>query len=288
MEEIFFALLSATISGLSVVFVRKKSDESSALTISMILCLIGNIIIWPFAIMFTDFGTVNPESIVMFAVAGLLNPGIARLLYYKGMQIVGVSVNASISAIYPIYTAILAVLLLAEAFSLANWLGLGSILVGVILIQRPSVNNVGHKKISLKPLSFSILVSFVVAVSQIVRKTALNVYNGPLLGVAIGYAMSVPLYCFLLASSETLRRSLFLKRDFRFFWKAGVGFSLAWLLSFYAISYGRVSVVSSLLQVEPLFIVFFAYLFLRELEHVSYKLFLSVALVVFGAAFVAL
>ncbi len=288
MEETFFALLAAAVSGLSVVFVRKKSDESSVLTISMILCLIGNIIIWPLAIVFTDLRTANPESIAIFAVAGLLNPGIARLLYYRGMQIVGVSVNASISGTYPMYTSMLAVLLLAEAFSLANWLGVVLILVGVIFIQSPSMNATGQKKLSLKSLSFSILTSLVVAISHIMRKTGLNICNEPLLGVAIGYTISLPLYSLLLISSETWRRSLFLKRDFRFFWKAGVGFSLAWLLSFYALSCGRVSVVATLFQVEPLFVVFFAYLYLRELEHISYKLILSIGLIVFGAALVVL
>lgn len=72
------------------------------------------------------------------------------------------------------------------------------------------------------------------------------------------------------------------------FWKAGAGMSLGWILSFYALSYENVSIVTPLLQTEPLFILFFVYLYLKKLEHISFKLVISTLLIVIGAMLVGI
>jgi uncharacterized membrane protein len=77
-----------------------------------------------------------------------------------------------------------------------------------------------------------------------------------------------------------------LKQDFRFFWKAGIGQALSWILSFYALSYEQVSIITPLLSIEPLFVALFAYVYLRELEHVSRKLVVSIILTVLGVVLV--
>jgi drug/metabolite transporter (DMT)-like permease len=86
--------------------------------------------------------------------------------------------------------------------------------------------------------------------------------------------------------SASTRKELSLKRDFRFFWKAGIGQALSWILSFYALSYEEVSIITPLLAIEPLFVVFFAYFYLRELERVSPKLVASIILTVVGVILV--
>jgi uncharacterized membrane protein len=58
------------------------------------------------------------------------------------------------------------------------------------------------------------------------------------------------------------------------------------MLAFYALSFEDVSVVTPLLSTEPLFVVFFAYLYLRRLECVSTKLALSIVLTVLGVVLV--
>jgi drug/metabolite transporter (DMT)-like permease len=86
--------------------------------------------------------------------------------------------------------------------------------------------------------------------------------------------------------STSTRKELSLKNDLRFFWKAGVGQALAWILIFYALSYEQVSIVTPLLAIEPLFVAFFAYFYLRKLEHISPKLAVSMILTVFGVILV--
>jgi uncharacterized membrane protein len=67
---------------------------------------------------------------------------------------------------------------------------------------------------------------------------------------------------------------------------AGVGQALSWIFSFYALSLEKVSVITPLLSIEPLFVVLFAYIYLRELERVPIKLVASILLTVFGVILV--
>jgi uncharacterized membrane protein len=144
----------------------------------------------------------------------------------------------------------------------------------------------GEDKSARKNLIFPVLGGLTLGVSSIIRKYALDVYDAPVLGVAIAYTSSLLPYFLMLMLSKSTRKELSLKRDFRFFWKAGVGQALSWILSFYALSYEEVSIITPLLSIEPLFVAFFAYLYLRELERVSPKLVASIILTVLGVVLV--
>ena len=289
MFGIALALLSALSLGLSQILVRKNIEKSNFVYISLTVTIMGNIILWPLTLMFTDLNTLNPEGILLFIVAGLLAPGIARLFYFKGMQTAGISANASIFATYPIFTSIMAVSLLGEALSIENWIGLVCVIAGVIFIGR-NINNNDTQTIhtSKKGLIVPFIGSLAIAFSQIVRKESLNIYNQPLLGVAMGYTAALIVYILVIAFSKTSRTRKFSRQDLQLFWKPGVGIAAGWLLSFLALSQEMVSIVVPILQTELLFILFFAYIFLRNLEKISFKLIANALLIVIGVIFISI
>ena len=136
MFGIVLALFSALCFGISQILVRKNLDKSNFVYISLTVTLMGNVILWPLALAFTNFNKLNPEGLILFFVAGLLAPGIARLFYFKGMKNVGISKNASIFATYPLYTSVIAVFLLGETLTTENWVGIACIIIGVIFVGR--------------------------------------------------------------------------------------------------------------------------------------------------------
>jgi len=289
MIGIALALLSALSFGLSLILVRRNLDKSNFVYISLTVTIMGNIILWPLALTFTNLSTVNPEGLLLFVFAGLLAPGIARLFYFKGMETAGISANASIFATYPLYTSIVAVSFLGEVLTAENWIGLACIIAGVIFVGR-SINNseTQPKSTSKKVFIIPILGSLAIAFSQIVRKEGLNVYNQPLLGVASGYTTALIVYLLVIAFSKNTRASRFSRRDLQMFWKPGVGIAAGWLLSFLALSQEMVSVVASILQTELLFILLFAYIFLRKFEKFSLKLAASAFLIVAGVILISI
>jgi DME family drug/metabolite transporter len=280
------ALFSAAASGISVILVRKHSTESNALNVSLIISWVGMAILWPLAIFLTDFATINLAGILVFAVSGVLTPGIVRLLYYSGLKKLGAPVNSSVFSVYPLYSVLLAVLLLSEMLSLENWVGVLLVILGGALVEISSREINSGVKYNRRNLIFPILGGLTLGVSSIIRKYALDIYNAPVLGVAVAYTFSFLPYAVMLMGSRSTRKDLSLKRDFRFFWIAGIGQAISWILSFYALSYERVSIITPLLSVEPLFVALFAYIYLRDLEQVSRKLVVSIILTFLGVVLV--
>ena len=280
------ALLSAAASGLAIVIVGKHSKKTSAFNVSLIVSCVGMAILWPLALLLTDFGTANFEGLVLFAVAGVLTPGLVRLLYYGGLKKLGASVNSPLFSIYPLYSCLLAVFLLNEVLSLENWGGICCIILGGFFVEISS-NEINGTRLSVrKSLLFPIIGGATFAVAAILRKSALNIYNAPALGIAVGYTCALLTYALIIAFSASTRKELSLKQDFRLYWKAGVGQALSWILTFYALSYEQVSVVTPILAIEPVVVAFFAYLYLKEVERVSFKLVASTILIVTGVVLV--
>jgi uncharacterized membrane protein len=288
MFGIALALLSALSFGLSQILVRKNLEQSNYIYISLTVTIMGNLILWPLALAFTDLNAVNPEGLLLFVISGLLAPGIARLFFFKGMETAGISANASIFATYPLYTSIVAVWLLGETLSTENWVGLVCVILGVIFVGRTINNGSTQTKHATKNgLIVPVLGSLAIAFSQIVRKEGLNIYNQPLLGVAIGYFTTLIVYLVVIALSKD-NRTRFSRKDIQLFWKPGVGIALGWLLSFLALSQEMVSIVAPILQTELLFILLFAYIFLKNLEKVSFKLVVSALLIVTGVILISI
>ena len=287
MIGIVLALFSAAVSGLAVVLVGRHSRESNAFNVSLLISFIGLVIIWPLAAVLTDFAEANLEGILLFAVGGILTPGLVRLFYYSGLKNLGPSVNSSIFSVYPLYSSLLAVFFLSEFLTLENWIGVGAVAVGVIFVEMSSrEKNGGNNHTVLKNWFFPILGGLTLGASAILRKTALNLFNAPVLGIAVAYSFSFIPYVVIFAFHKPTRSSLSLRRDLRLFWLAGVGQAIAWLLSFYALSLEAVSVVTPLLSIEPLFVAVFAFLYLREQEHLSLKLVASILVTVLGVVLV--
>ncbi|PVX23704.1 MAG: hypothetical protein CW691_09890 [Candidatus Bathyarchaeum sp.] len=289
MLGIVLALLSAFSFGLSQIMVRKNLEKSNYLHISLTVTIMGNIILWPLAIAFTDLATINTEALILFIIAGTLAPAIARLFYFKGMQTAGISTNATIFATYPLYTTIIAVLFLGETLSPENWAGMLCILFGVIFVGK-NLNNSNTKtaNTSKKGLILPIIGSLSIAASQIVRKEALNLYSQPLLGVAVGYTTSLVVYLAILFFSKDKTRPKYTQNTLKTFWKPGVGIAMGWLLSFLALNQTMVSIVAPLLQTELLFILLLGYVFLRKIEKFSLKLVASALLIVVGVILISI
>ena len=263
MLGITLAILSAAASGFSVVIVGRHSKKSNPFNVSVLISAVGLVILWPLAFVLTDFGTANMEGIVLFALGGLLTPGLVRLFYYNGLTKLGTSVNSSIFSVYPLYTALLAVLFLSEILTPQNWIGVVSIVLGVIFVEFTSREANNGEKSVRKSLVFPVLGGLTLGASAIIRKSALNLFDAPVLGVAIAYTFSFLLYAVMFAFSKPTRKEMSLRKDFRLFWVAGVGQALSWIFSFYALSVEKVSVITPLLSIEPLFVVLLAYLYLR-------------------------
>ncbi len=286
MIGIALALVSAVTSALAIVLVRRHSTQSTPFNISLIISLVGMVALWPLALLLTDFSAANITSLLIFALSGILTPGIVRLLYYQGMNKLGTPVNSSLFATYPLYTSLLAHVFLMEVFTPLNWGGILLIFLAALSVEWSAheLNGKGMRK--QRDVLFPLFAGLTLGIGSLLRKFALDLFNAPFLGVAVAYTFSVIPFAFLYIAYRPTRQRMALKRDLRLFWAAGIIQAITWVFGFYALSFNQVSLIIPLISTEPLFVALFAYLYLRKIEHLSVKLVASIVLTVLGVALV--
>lgn len=186
----------------------------------------------------------------------------------------------------PLYTVLLAHLFLSEILMPGNWVGIILVFLSGILVERSAREvHIDGKHLG-RNLVFPLLGGLALGAGSILRKFALDLFNAPVLGVAVAYTFSLVPYLVMFLLSKPTRKEISLKRDLRLFWAAGIDQAVTWMLSFYALSYDTVSVVTPLLSIEPVFVALFAYLYLRKTDKVSIKLGVSIILTVIGVLLV--
>ena len=173
----------------------KRISESNTLYASLSITLIGGLLIWPLALISIDFSRVDLMGVLVFAVAGILAPGLGRLFYFAGIERLGASITASVWATFPLYTTLSAVFFLDETLSMVNWMGIVLIVGGVFILERNSKNQKAESlSFSKRQLIIPIIGTLFMASASVLRKYGLNFYNEPILGTAIGYGSSLIIY----------------------------------------------------------------------------------------------
>ena len=288
MIGVLLALLAAITSAFSVILVRRNSANSNSFNMSLIITSIGLIVLWPMAISFMGQETISLEGTLLFAVSGFLSPGIVRLFYYKGLRKLGASTNSAVFSIYPLYSALLAIVILSETLTGQNWIGIILIVCGVIALQYCSPANGCKELDGLRNWIFPITGGITIAIGSIISKYALNLSNSPIFGVTVAYTFSLLPYGIILLASKQTRIELNLKKDLRLFCIAGIGQAISWTFTYAAFHFDQVAIANPIISTEPIFVVMLGYFLLRNIEHVSKKVAASIIVTVLGVVFIVL
>jgi len=269
MIELIFAILASFFLASGIVEARRGLEDSDYEPCILILTLVGFIIFAPIAAFTTDFSSVSFGGVAMFLLAGVLNPGLSRLFFYKSVEKVGAVLTSSITPSSPIISAMLAVIILQETPWTGLWLGIACIVLGSVLIEIGSHEN-SFSVVSSSWIVLPILASFVTGLNDVVRKQALMTLSQPLLGTTLAYVATLSLYTIAFSLKGKLTE-LINVNNFRLFWRSGVLLALGQLLSFYALNLGKVLEVSPLIYTQPLFVFILTIATLKKVERISWK-----------------
>ena len=133
---VFWALLSASSAALTAIF-GKIGVEGIG---SDFATLIRTIVILPLlAFMVALSGTWQPVGsisgkTILFLVLSGIATGISWLCYYRALQLGPVSGVASVDKMSVLLVALIAFLFLGEKLMLRNWIGIGLIVIGTVLV----------------------------------------------------------------------------------------------------------------------------------------------------------
>ncbi|HWH78391.1 MAG TPA: DMT family transporter, partial [Candidatus Binatus sp.] len=224
---------------------------------------------------------VASASILIFVVVGLFQPGLTRLLTYKGIDTLGVAITDPIRASTPLFSAIMAIIFLGEQMTLPIVLATLMIIAGIILLswRSGSMKLVGSALFLWYPIAASALAG----ASQVVRKFGLAAVPHPFLAAAVtatsSFVVSIVTMWYVEKTQETWKMN---RHCFWWFLAAGITISLGMTCIYYALDLGKVSVVIPISSTGPLFSLILTALFLRDVERVTLRIVMSALMIVGG------
>ena len=282
----FYALANAFLFALHNLFTKKALRYSNPATGVISSLLINIVFLWAMALLLVPMANVTAASILIFVGVGFFQPGLTRLLTYKGIDTLGVAITDPIRASTPLFSALMAIIFLGEDLTLPILAATLMIIAGIILLswRRDSMQLAG----SAIYLWYPIAASALAGASQVVRKFGLAAVPHPLLAAAVTASSSLVVSVLTLWYVEKTQESWKMNRQcFWWFLAAGVTVSLAMTCIYYALDLGKVSVVIPISSTGPLFSLILTAIFLRGVERVTLRIVVSAALIVGGVILIS-
>jgi drug/metabolite transporter (DMT)-like permease len=242
------ALGGALLSAASTIFIRKGLRESDPFSGFWINLVVGTISLW-IAVAFTGgVGHVSVRGALFFVCAGLIGTIGGRLLRFVSIERVGASIAAALINLNPFVSSGLAILRLGVRPRLLVLPVLSATCFGVVAVLR---------KLGLSD-------------TTAVVGSAINVTTA-----------FVAFTAFLFATG---RREIMVTRGWSLahFVAAGLTENVGVFMNVVALSMGTVSVVTPLYGTAPIFVLFLAPLFLRDVERVRARVVVGTLLIVLG------
>lgn len=281
-----YALTNAFLFALHNILIKKALGNSNPATGVISSLSINVVFLWSVAILFVPLGSLTSASILIFVAVGFFQPGLTRLLTYKGIDTLGVALTDPIRASTPLFSAIMAIIFLGEQITLPIVIATIMIIGGITLLswQSGSMKLVG----SALYLWYPIAASALAGASQVVRKFGLAAVPHPFLAAAVTASSSLVISLLTMRYVERSQVSWRMNRQcFWWYLAAGIVISFAMTCIYYALDLGKVSVVIPIASTGPLFSLILTALFLRDVERVTLRIVISAAMIVSGVAMIS-
>ena len=277
----FYALANAFLFALHNILSKKALRYSNPATAVISGLLINIIFLWGLSVLFVPLSSLTSASILIFAVVGLFQPGLTRLLTYKGIDTLGVAVTDPIRATTPLFSAMMAIIFLGEKLTLPIVFATLMIIAGITLLSwRNGSMNLGGSAVFLW---YPIAASALAGATQVVRKFGLAAVPHPFLAAAVtatsSFIVSIVTLWYVEKSQETWKMN---RQCFWWFLAAGITISFGMVCIYYALDLGKVSVVIPIASTGPFFSLILTAPFLRDVERVTVRIVLSAAMIVGG------
>lgn len=281
-----FALSNAFFFALHNMLTKKGLKYSNPPTAVLVSLAVNVVVLWTLSILFIPLRSLYNPAIFIFVLVGFFQPALTRLLTYKSIEVLGVSITDPLRATTPMFGAFLAILLLGERMTLPIGVATVLIVLGIVSLSHRGreAKRVQWRYIFL-PLFASVLGGF----SQILRKYGMGAIPHPVLAAAVTATTSLAVSSVTLWITSRRKKILVLNKGcLPFYLGAGAAVSLGMASIYYALDLGQVVVVVPIASIGPLFTLTLSALFLRDVERVTFKIVLGAVLIVSGVVLITL
>jgi drug/metabolite transporter (DMT)-like permease len=272
----------------------RVTERTSPFTAAFINIIVATTLFWLLFAIWGDVPSWTVAELVPFVAAGILNPAVFQLLYFRGINTVGASVSAALVAGNPAVAALVAVPLLQERVGITTVGGIVCIVAGRAMLQW--IQNSGHGdakrdavlarivETSPRDLLVPALAMAFLGTSFVLVSLGLASFPHPIAGTAVAQSAALVVFVAILVISPTLRGRLQVndRRALLSFVVAGLAFGGGWVANFFALEIGNAVAIIALVDTFPLFVLVGQYGRARQLPR-SYRVVVAIAAIVFGA-----
>jgi drug/metabolite transporter (DMT)-like permease len=213
-----------------------------------------------------------------FVAVGLFVPGVTRVLTFRGIRTMGSAITSTIVNTTPMFSTMLAMLLLGERPGPLVLGGVGLIVAGLAIISWEGAGRWWKRTELFFPFLAALLFSF----KDVTVRWGLGGSGSPVLAAAIAAATSTVEIFLINRYVHAERFTLPPKRVIHWFVSSGLFTGGSFLFMFLALSMERVSIIAPLINSYAVFVLVLAPLIARQIERVTIRKAAGAVLVVAG------
>lgn len=292
MLGILFAFLSACCFAINFILVQlgmRKVKKDDGVLISLVINVVTLGLIY--LIMLLSRGNmiaITVKGIIAFILAGLCTAFLGRTFVYMAIRRIGSSRAAALKNSSPLFTIIIAVLFINEYITLWNGIGILFVLTGLGLTGyeqwKNQESNDSKQNMKWLGLTFALIAALCFGTGFAIRKIGLAEISDPFFGSLIGSIVALTAYVCLLIYKGNLVQSVQAQVKYmnKFYLLAGLATSFGSLFFFCSAYFTQVSYTVTIVAIEPVLTLLFAYLFLKKQEEIKGMVMLSTAFIFLG------
>lgn len=265
------------------VLVRFGLRQSNIFAAMLMSYAVSITCVWSYLIVTTPLEFLTSPVMIYYVISGCMQPIFARALFYQGITRIGVARAGPLRGIEPLFAAAIALLVFNEQPGIQVYFGTILIVTSLWLISGKQEQTTSWRYIdALLPISAALIS----AISQTLRKQALQIIPDPFVAVAVVTSVSLLLLLGFVFATGRVQQLRMNRSSFHFFLGAAVVATTAQIANFVALGRGQMSVIIPLLNTTPLFTVFFTAIFLRKVETVTTRIVCGAILMVGGVVLI--
>jgi len=274
-------ILSAMGWAVDSILVRKGARTSSVLSAAFLSYVVTAILLWSYVAINFPLSIVRSRAAIFFMASGTLQPLLARIFLYIGIDRLGVARAMPLRGTGPLFSVAIAVVFLQERPVIPVYMG-GLLVVagGWLVLYRKGTAAADWRFVdALFPLAAALLAG----ISQNFRRAGLLILPNPFVAGAVTTGTSLTIFVIYLWIKRQFSVVVPSRESLPYFGPTAFVSAVSQLLVFTSLNLGEVSVMIPLLNTTPLFSLLFSAIFLKDLERVTLPIVLG-ALSLLGGA----
>jgi len=284
---IIAAILSSFFAGLTSILAKlgiKKTDSDIATFVRTFVVLLFSFIMVLIVGSVGSIIQIETRSLIFLVLSGLAT-GASWICYFKALSMADVNKVVPIDKSSTILTVVLAIIIFNETNNLYIKI-IGTILIGVgIFLMIEKKENIESKK-EKGWFIHAILSAVFATLTSILAKIGINNIESNLATFIRTIVVLFMAFIIVLSKKKTKEIKSIDKKELIFIILSGIATGASWLMYYYAIQKGVVSVVVPIDKLSIVFTMTFSFIFLKE--KISIKALIGLLLMISGTLLMVL